>query len=37
VSVLELAPGGEPGRLTVITSNSLEALAQRFKVRGEQA
>ncbi|MGC9112492.1 50S ribosomal protein L4 [Acidilobus sp.] len=35
VSVLELAPGGEPGRLTVITSNALSALAERFKVGGE--
>ncbi|ADL19340.1 50S ribosomal protein L4P [Acidilobus saccharovorans 345-15] len=35
VSVLELAPGGEPGRLTVITSNALNALAERFKVGGE--
>ena len=32
VSVLELAPGGEPGRLTVVTSKSLEALASRFKL-----
>ncbi len=30
VSVLELAPGGEPGRLTVITTGALEALNQRF-------
>ena len=32
VSVLELAPGGEPGRLTVLTSRALEALASRFRL-----
>lgn len=32
VSVLELAPGGVPGRLTVITTGALEALARRFEV-----
>ena len=32
VSVLELAPGGEPGRLTFITTKALEMLAERFKV-----
>jgi len=31
VSVLELAPGGVPGRLTVYTSKSLEMLWERFK------
>ncbi|MGC9210043.1 MAG: 50S ribosomal protein L4 [Acidilobus sp.] len=36
VSVLELAPGGEPGRLTVITTKAVEALASRFKM-GEVA
>ncbi len=35
VSVLDLAPGGEPGRLTVITTNALEALSERFKVKKE--
>jgi large subunit ribosomal protein L4e len=30
VSVLELAPGGVPGRLTVITRSALEALGRRF-------
>ncbi len=30
VSILHLAPGGEPGRLTVISSSSLEELARRF-------
>ena len=32
VNVLQLAPGGEPGRLTVITSGSLKALEERFRV-----
>ena len=32
VSVLELAPGGEPGRLTLITTKALDLLAERFKV-----
>ena len=32
VSVLELAPGGEPGRLTLITDTALKALGERFRV-----
>ncbi len=32
VSVLQLAPGGEPGRLTLITTGALKALEERFKV-----
>lgn len=32
VSVLQLAPGGVPGRLTVVTTGALQALAERFKV-----
>ena len=32
VSVLELAPGGEPGRLTFITDTALKALGERFRV-----
>jgi len=36
VSVLELAPGGVPGRLTVVTMKSLELLASRFRL-GEVA
>ncbi|ESQ23162.1 MAG: 50S ribosomal protein L4P [uncultured Acidilobus sp. MG] len=36
VSVLELAPGGVPGRLTVVTTKSLELLASRFRL-GEVA
>ncbi|MGC9072473.1 MAG: 50S ribosomal protein L4 [Acidilobus sp.] len=36
VSVLELAPGGEPGRLTIATTRAVEALASRFKL-GEVA
>ena len=35
-SVLELAPGGVPGRLTVVTTKSLELLASRFRL-GEVA
>ncbi len=31
VSVLELAPGGVPGRLTVYTNKALELLWERFK------
>ncbi|WP_317896343.1 50S ribosomal protein L4 [Pyrofollis japonicus] len=30
VSVLQLAPGGVPGRLTVITRSALDSLAERF-------
>ncbi len=30
ISVLELAPGGVPGRLTVVTKSALEALGARF-------
>ncbi|ESQ20799.1 MAG: 50S ribosomal protein L4P [uncultured Acidilobus sp. CIS] len=36
VSALELAPGGVPGRLTVVTTKSLELLASRFRL-GEVA
>jgi large subunit ribosomal protein L4e len=36
VSVLELAPGGVPGRLTVVTTKSLDLLASRFRL-GEVA
>ncbi|MCX8195707.1 MAG: 50S ribosomal protein L4 [Acidilobaceae archaeon] len=32
VSVLHLAPGGVPGRLALISSGSLQMLAERFKV-----
>ncbi|MCS7106959.1 MAG: 50S ribosomal protein L4 [Acidilobaceae archaeon] len=32
VSVLHLAPGGVPGRLTLISSGSIALLADRFKV-----
>ncbi len=32
VNVLQLAPGGVPGRLTLITTGALEALAERFRV-----
>ena len=32
VSVLELAPGGVPGRLTLITTGALKALGERFRV-----
>ncbi len=32
VSVLELAPGGEPGRLTVVTTGALETLGSRFRL-----
>jgi large subunit ribosomal protein L4e len=32
VNVLHLAPGGVPGRLTLITTGSLERLAERFQV-----
>ncbi|GAB6148122.1 50S ribosomal protein L4 [Stetteria hydrogenophila] len=32
VSVLELAPGGVPGRLTLITTGALQQLAERFRV-----
>ncbi len=32
VSVLELAPGGVPGRLTVITTGALQQLGARFRV-----
>ena len=32
VSVLDLAPGGEPGRLTVIDKASLDILSARFRV-----
>ncbi len=32
VSVLDLAPGGEPGRLTVIDKASLDVLSARFRV-----
>ncbi len=33
LSILHLAPGGEPGRLTVITTGALKALEERFKVK----
>lgn len=33
LSVLDLAPGGEPGRLTVFTSTALTALQERFNGR----
>ncbi len=32
VNVLQLAPGGQPGRLTVITTGALKGLEDRFKV-----
>jgi len=32
MSVLELAPGGVPGRLTVITTGALQELGARFRV-----
>ncbi|MCE4609787.1 MAG: 50S ribosomal protein L4 [Desulfurococcales archaeon] len=32
LNVLVLAPGGEPGRLTLITSNALKALGEKYKV-----
>ena len=32
VSVLHLAPGAHPGRLTLITTGALKALEERFKV-----
>ncbi len=32
VNVLQLAPGGHPGRLTVITTGALRGLEERFKV-----
>ena len=32
VNVLQLAPGGVPGRLTVITTGALKGLEERFKV-----
>ena len=32
VSVMQLAPGGEPGRLTVITRGALDQLKARFRV-----
>ncbi len=32
VNVLQLAPGGEPGRLTVITDSALRELGKRFEV-----
>ncbi len=32
VSVLHLAPGGEPGRLTMISYSSLEELSKRFSM-----
>ncbi|MEB3851653.1 MAG: 50S ribosomal protein L4 [Desulfurococcales archaeon] len=32
VNVLHLAPGGVPGRLTLITTGALQALARRFEV-----
>lgn len=32
VNVMQLAPGGVPGRLTVITTQALEGLKERFKV-----
>jgi len=31
VNVLQLAPGGVPGRLTVVTRSALEALGRRFE------
>ncbi|MEM1927881.1 MAG: 50S ribosomal protein L4 [Acidilobaceae archaeon] len=34
VNVLQLAPGGVPGRLAVVTSESLKLLAKRFEVLG---
>ncbi len=33
VNVLHLAPGGVPGRLTLITTGALEGLARRFEVK----
>ncbi|MET1101702.1 MAG: 50S ribosomal protein L4 [Pyrodictiaceae archaeon] len=32
VNILQLAPGGVPGRLTVITRSALEELSKRFKL-----
>ena len=32
VSVIHLAPGGVPGRLTLVTTGALEALGKRFEV-----
>lgn len=32
LNILHLAPGGEPGRLTVITTGALKALEEKFKV-----
>lgn len=31
VNIKHLAPGGEPGRLTLVTASALERLAERFK------
>ncbi len=32
LSVLHLAPGGEPGRLTIITRSALEKLSEKYEV-----
>ncbi|MEM0250395.1 MAG: 50S ribosomal protein L4, partial [Desulfurococcaceae archaeon] len=32
LSILHLAPGGIPGRLTVITKRALEELLNKYKV-----
>ena len=32
LSVLHLAPGGVPGRLTVMTKSALENLVEKYKV-----
>ncbi len=32
LSILHLAPGGEPGRLTIITSSALEKLSEKYEV-----
>ncbi len=34
LSVLHLAPGGEPGRLTVFTKEALEEIAAKYEVTG---
>ncbi len=33
LSILHLAPGGVPGRLTVMTQKALQALTEKFKVK----
>ena len=32
LSILHLAPGGEPGRLTVITRSALDSIAEKYEV-----